>query len=56
MSFTKCHEDLEIWKLSIFLVKETYRITMSFPDEEKFGLSSQKRRAAVSVPSNIAEG
>jgi four helix bundle protein len=56
MSFTKCHEDLEIWKLSIRLVKETYLVTRSFPVEEKYGLSSQMRRAAISVPSNIAEG
>ena len=56
MSFTKCHEDLEIWKLSITLVKEAYIITRTFPDEERFGLTSQMRRAAISVPSNIAEG
>ncbi len=56
MSFTKCHEDLEIWKLSIKLVKETYIMTRTFPDEERFVLSTQMRRAAISVPSNIAEG
>jgi four helix bundle protein len=56
MSFTNCHEDLEIWKLSIGLVKETYIITRAFPDEERFVLTSQMRRAAISVPSNIAEG
>jgi four helix bundle protein len=56
MSFTKCHEDLEIWKLSIRLVKETYLMTKTFPDDERFGLTSQMRRAAISVPSNIAEG
>jgi four helix bundle protein len=56
MNFTKCHEDLEIWKLSIRLVKETYLISKAFPDDERFGLTSQMRRAAISVPSNIAEG
>jgi four helix bundle protein len=56
MSFTKCHKDLEIWKLSIRLVKETYIVTRSFPAEEKYGLSSQMRRTAISIPSNIAEG
>ena len=55
MSFTKCHEDLEIWKLSIRLVKETYIISRTFPEEERFGLTSQMRRAAISVPANIAE-
>ena len=47
---------LEIWKRSRKLVKEIYSITKSFPSEEKFGLTSQIRRCAVSVPSNIAEG
>ena len=50
------HKDLDIWKESIKLVKEIYRITESFPESEKFGLVSQMRRAAVSIPSNIAEG
>ena len=50
------HEDLEVWKQSIDLVEDIYKMTMSFPSEEKFGLISQLRRAAVSVPSNIAEG
>ena len=56
MSFTKCHEDLEIWKLSIRLVKETYLLTRTLPDEERFCLVIQMRRAAISVPSYIAEG
>jgi four helix bundle protein len=56
MNFTNCHEDLEIWKLSIKLVKNTYNVTRSFPDEEKYILISQMRRAAISIPSNIAEG
>ena len=50
------HEDLDVWKLSIDLVENIYKLTMAFPSEEKFGLTSQLRRAAVSVPSNIAEG
>jgi four helix bundle protein len=48
--------DLRIWKLGIKLVKETYTLTSSFPNSEKYGLASQMQRAAVSIPSNIAEG
>lgn len=48
--------DLEIWKRGINLVEDIYEITKPFPKEEKYGLISQMRRAAVSVPSNIAEG
>jgi four helix bundle protein len=44
------------WQKAIELVKEIYRATQSFPDSERFGLTSQLRRAAVSVPSNRAEG
>ena len=47
---------LEVWQLGMKLVKEIYFITKKFPNEEKFALSSQLRRAAVSVPLNIAEG
>ena len=50
------HEDLDIWKLSMNLVVDIYTLTKRFPSDEKFGLISQLRRAAVSVPSNIAEG
>ncbi|VXB55224.1 Diversity-generating retroelement protein bAvd family protein [Flavobacterium sp. 9AF] len=49
-------KDLEIWKLSRKLSTEIYSITANFPDNEKFGLSNQLRRASVSLPSNIAEG
>lgn len=50
------YKDLVVWQKSIELVVEIYRITALFPVEERFGLVSQMRRAAVSIPSNIAEG
>ncbi len=50
------YKKLEIWKRSKDFCVEIYRITAQFPAEEKFGLTVQLRRAAVSVPSNIAEG
>ncbi len=49
-------EDLEVWQKAHGLVLETYKITKMFPNDEKFGLVSQMRRAAVSVAANIAEG
>ena len=52
----RSYKDLEVWKLSIELVKEIYRITEKFPPSEIYGLTNQIRRAAVSIPSNIAEG
>ena len=50
------HHDLIAWQQGIALVKRIYPITSDFPESEKFSLSSQMRRAAVSVPANIAEG
>jgi four helix bundle protein len=50
------YRDLVVWQKSIELAKQLYRLTAKFPSEEKFGLISQIRRAAVSVSSNIAEG
>ena len=50
------YTELLVWKQGMALVKETYQITRAFPADEKFGLVSQMRRAAVSIPSNIAEG
>ena len=50
------HKDLEVWKKAIDTVVEIYRLSDGFPKNEMFGLSQQLRRAAVSIPSNIAEG
>jgi four helix bundle protein len=50
------YRDLLVWQTGIVLAKEIYRLTRDFPQDEKWGLVSQMRRAAVSVPSNIAEG
>lgn len=52
----KNHKDLNVWQLSMELVTDIYRLTGTFPKEEIYGLTNQMRRAAVSVPSNIAEG
>lgn len=50
------HKELIVWQKSITLVKDIYRLTSNFPKNELYGLSSQMQRAAVSIPSNIAEG
>ena len=50
------HQQLQAWVESRDLVSRIYRLTRSFPDDERFGLTSQLRRSSVSIPSNIAEG
>lgn len=50
------HKDLNVWKLSMGFVSKIYRLTRELPAEEQYGLSSQMRRSAISIPSNIAEG
>ena len=50
------HKDLDVWKRSVELVVEIYRVTEAFPKKEIYGITNQIRRASVSIPSNIAEG
>lgn len=50
------HKDLDVWKTGVELVTEVYSFSQKLPNNEQFGLVSQIRRAAVSIPSNIAEG
>ena len=52
----KNYRDLKVWQKSYKLCLEVYRITTKFPTQERYGLTSQIRRSAVSIPSNIAEG
>ncbi len=52
----KRYRDLDIWKKAIELVKDIYRSTEEFPKQENYGLVSQMRRSAISIPSNVAEG
>ena len=52
----KSYKELKVWQKSIELVTNIYQLTESFPKEEIFGLTSQIKRSAVSIPSNIAEG
>jgi four helix bundle protein len=53
---TRSYKDLVVWQKAIELAKLVYKLTQNFPSAEKFGLIAQTRRAAVSIPSNIAEG
>ena len=50
------YQDLKVWQLGIQITRVVYELTAQFPDAEKYGLTSQLRRCAVSIPSNIAEG
>ncbi len=50
------YRELEVWQLGMDLAEECYRVTKGFPKEELFGMTSQIRRAAASIPANIAEG
>ena len=52
----KSFKDLKVWQKSYSLCLKVYKITKKFPSEERYGLTSQLRRASVSIPSNIAEG
>jgi four helix bundle protein len=52
----RCHRDLDVWQRGVDMVAEIYQLTNSWPASERYGLTTQLRRAAVSVPSNIAEG
>jgi len=53
---TRSYKDLVVWQKGIQLARLMYGLTRAFPSEEKFGIVAQMRRAAVSIPSNIAEG
>lgn len=52
----RAHRDLRAWQSAMLLVEDVYRLTSTFPREELFGLTAQMRRAAVSAPSNMADG
>lgn len=56
VSVLRGHKDLEVWKRSMTFVTTIYQITRDFPKDEVYGITNQMRRAAVSIPSNIAEG
>jgi four helix bundle protein len=56
MSTIRSFRDLEAWNVAMGLVEIAYRVTAAFPEVERFGLTQQIRRSAVSIPSNIAEG
>ena len=52
----KTYRDLNIWNVGIELVKDIYKLTEKFPKQEMYGIVSQMRRSAISIPSNVAEG
>lgn len=56
MAYIRSYRDLKVWQKSMDLTVRTYEVTKGFPSEERYGLTSQMRRAAASVPANIAEG
>ncbi len=53
---SKGYRDLRVWQLAMELAEDVYKVTQGFPSEERYGLTSQIRRCAVSAPSNIAKG
>ena len=56
MGAIRSYQDLDAWKLAMRLTRTVYEVTKGFPSDERFGLTSQVRRASVSIPSNVAEG
>ena len=56
MPNNRSFRDLRVWRESMLLVEDVYRLSRRFPADERFGLTSQLRRAAISIPSNIGEG
>jgi four helix bundle protein len=52
----KSYKELVVWQKAMILTESIYKLTKFFPNEEKFGLTSQIKRAVISIPSNIAEG
>jgi len=56
MPATNSFRDLEVWQEAMLLVEDVYRLSRNFPADERFGLTAQLRRAAISIPSNIGEG
>jgi len=56
MTHTNSFRDLVVWQQAMLLVEDVYRLSRAFPSDDRFGLTAQLRRAAVSIPSNIGEG